>query len=227
MSSILNYIDLQLFIHHMFINDFWRRHFMSFRNFLCLVPFAYKLQFVHAKVSSFCTANICDMYFFMGTLLEVLSAQNIDIQSQITITRNLWTDYGTFIPTSKSKILTWYGTNATDRNYNYMKYANRKIFSQHQQNLILANEAFKRDFINCIHNLHKAQMPFSWFIHGVVASPGSSDGYWKWLCWLATSRICCWELDESDLKLWLPPPLKAILKQTRSCSYIVSFTNVQ
>jgi len=73
----------------MLIKYFSRRHFMSFWSFLCLVPSAYKLQFVHAKVSSFCTANICDVYFFMGTLLEVLSAQNNDIQSQITITKNL------------------------------------------------------------------------------------------------------------------------------------------
>lgn len=39
--------------------------------------------------NSFCTANICDVYFFMGTLLDVLSAQNNDIQSQITIAKNL------------------------------------------------------------------------------------------------------------------------------------------
>jgi len=56
---------------------------MSLQSFLCLVPSDYKLQFVHAKVSSFCIANICDVYFFMSTLLEVLSAQNNDIQSQI------------------------------------------------------------------------------------------------------------------------------------------------
>jgi hypothetical protein len=62
---------------------------MSFQNFLRLVPSVHKLQFVHVKVNSFCTANIRDVYFFMGTLLEVLSAQKTDIQSQITITKNL------------------------------------------------------------------------------------------------------------------------------------------
>jgi hypothetical protein len=45
---------------------------MSFQSVLCLVPSVHKLQFVHAKVHSFCRENICDVYFFMGTLLEVL-----------------------------------------------------------------------------------------------------------------------------------------------------------
>jgi hypothetical protein len=73
----------------MLIKHFLKRHFMSFQNFLCLLLYFHELHFVHVKVSSFCTANIHDVYFFKGILLEVLSAQNNDIQSQITITKNL------------------------------------------------------------------------------------------------------------------------------------------
>jgi hypothetical protein len=52
------------------------------------------LQFVHVNVSSFCKANVHDeMYTLsMCTLLGDLSAQNNDIQSQITITKNFWTE---------------------------------------------------------------------------------------------------------------------------------------
>lgn len=108
-----------------------------------------------------------------------------------------------------------------------MKWANQNIFSEHQQNLKLTNEAFKRYFINCIHNLHNAHMPFSWFIHDVVASSGSSDGYRKGLCSLATSRICCWELAESaDLKLWFPLPLEVMLKHKRLCNNNRNLINV-
>jgi hypothetical protein len=59
---------------------------MSFQSFLCLVPSVHKLQFIHAKVSSFCRANICGVYF-LWVLCWRFSAQNNDIQSQITITK--------------------------------------------------------------------------------------------------------------------------------------------
>jgi hypothetical protein len=122
--------------------------------------------------------------------------------------------------------ITQYSTTATEGNYNHMNWANQNIFSEHKLNLILANEAFKRDFINCIHNLHDAQMLFSWFIHDDVASSGS-NGYWKGLCWLATSRICCWELAAStDLKLRFPLPLEVMLKHTRLCNNNIGFINV-